>query len=59
MMNIPLDDMKFCIQEWFSQEQTLVGVSKLYCELNMELERQLKFMLNEIAKEMDKENLEE
>lgn len=55
-MNIPLDDMKFCIQEWFSQEQTLVGVSKLYCELNMELEMQLKFMLNEIAKEMDKEN---
>ena len=40
-----VDDMKGCIQEWFSEAYTAVEVAKTYHEIQQEAERQLEFMM--------------
>lgn len=44
------EDMISCIEEWFAQEYTLKGVTTLYYDLRSEIEKQLEFMLNEVAR---------
>ena len=45
---IPIEDMKSCIQEWFSQEYSVEGVARLYFELRYEIEKQLEFMITSL-----------
>lgn len=49
------DELKTRIQETFAECFTLQEVARLYCEIRMEVERQLTHMNIQIAKEM-KEN---
>ena len=44
------EDMISCIQEWFAQEYTLNGVATLYYDLRSEIETQLDYMLDEVAR---------
>ena len=57
--NVSRDDMISCIQEWFAQEYTLNGVATLYYDLRSEIETQLKFMLDEVARTRSKAGLYE
>ena len=53
------EDMISCIQEWFAQEYTLKGVTTLYYDLRSEIETQLEFMLDEVARTRSKAGLYE
>ena len=57
MANVSIDDMKSCIQEWFAQEYNLVGLTNLYVEIRMEIDRQLQYMTNIIGKDMAENGL--
>lgn len=57
MANVSIDDMKSCIQEWFAQEYNLVGLTNLYVEVRMEIDRQLQYMTNIIGKDMAENGL--
>ena len=57
MANVSIDDMKSCIQEWFAQEYNLVGLTNLYVEVRMEIDRQLQHMTNIIGKDMAENGL--
>lgn len=48
------EDMISCIQEWFAQEYSLKGVATLYYDLRSEIDTQLEYMLDEIAKTKSK-----
>ena len=45
------EEMFSCIQEWFAQEDTIKGVTTLYYDLRSEIEAQVEFMLDEVAKD--------
>lgn len=51
------EDMISCIQEWFAQEYTLKGVVTLYSDLRSEIDTQLEFMLDEVARTRSKAGL--
>ena len=53
------EDMISCIQEWFAQEYSLKGVATLYYDLRSEIDTQLEYMLDEIAKTKSKSGLYE
>lgn len=40
-MRVSIEDMKSCIQEWFAQEYEFVGLTNLYVEIRMEIDKQL------------------
>lgn len=42
-----VDDMKSCIQEWFSEALNPVEVAKTYHEVQQEVEKQLELMMVE------------
>lgn len=42
-----IDDMKNCIQEWFSEALNPVEVAKTYKEITLETEKQLDFMMEQ------------
>ena len=48
-----------CIQEWFAQEYTLKGVTTLYYDLRSEIETQIEFRLDEVARTRSKAGLYE
>jgi len=54
---VSIEDMKSCIQEWFAQEYNLVGLTNLYVEIRMEIDKQLVYMTNAIGKEMAENGL--
>lgn len=43
-----VDDMKSCIQEWFSDSLNTTEVAKTYHEVVSEAERQLEYMMNSL-----------
>lgn len=57
MMRVSIEDMKSCIQEWFAQEYNFVGLTSLYVELRMEIDKQLQYMTDSIGKEMAENGL--
>lgn len=57
MKSVSIDDMKLCIQEWFAQEYDLVGLTSLYVEIRMEIDKQLQYMTNSIGKNMAENGL--
>lgn len=57
MANFSIDDKKSCIQEWFAQEYNLVGLTNLYVEIRMEIDKQLQYMTNSIGKSMAENGL--
>ncbi len=57
MGRVPIDDMKLCIQEWFAQETDLVGLTSLYVEVRMEIDKLLQYMTNSIGKSMAENGL--
>lgn len=57
MRSVSTDDMKLCIQEWFAQEHDLVGLTSLYVEVRMEIDKQLEYMTNCIGKNMAENGL--
>ena len=57
--HVSRENMISCIQEWFAQEYTLNGVANLYYELRSEIEAQLEYMLDEVAKTNAKAGLYE
>ena len=57
MADVSIDDMKSCIQEWFAQEYNLVGLTNLYVEVRMEIDKQLQYMTNSIGKSMAENGL--
>lgn len=57
MSNVSIEDMKSCIQEWFAQEYELVGLTNLYVEVRMEIDKQLLHMTNAIGKDMAENGL--
>ena len=48
-MNVSYEDMTSCIQEWFAQAITESDVARIYFTVRHETERQLEFMLRELA----------
>lgn len=52
MVKVSVEDMKLCIQEWFAQEYDLIGLTNLYVEVRMEIDKQLQYMTNSIGKNM-------
>lgn len=54
---VSIEDMKSCIEEWFAQEYNLVGLTNLYVEVRMEIDKQLQYMTNVIGKDMAKNGL--
>lgn len=40
-MNISIDEMKECIQEWFEQANSPVELAMIYADCKMELDKQL------------------
>lgn len=42
-----IDDMKRCIQEWFSEVLNPVEVARTYKEITLEAEKQLDFMMEQ------------
>ncbi len=42
-----VEDMKSCIQEWFSEALNPVEVAKTYHEIQQEAEKQLGFMMEQ------------
>lgn len=57
MANVSIEDMKSCIQEWFAQEYTLIGLTNLYVEVRMEIDKQLDYMTDSIGRDMMKNGL--
>ena len=57
MRSVSIEDMRLCIQEWFAQEYDLVGLTGLYVELRMEIDKQLQYMTNSIGKNMAENGL--
>ncbi len=54
---VSIEDMKLCIQEWFAQEYTLIGLTNLYVEVRMEIDKQLEYMTNSIGESMARNGL--
>lgn len=52
MGSVSIEDTKLCIQEWFAQEYNLIGLTNLYVEVRMEIDKQLQYMTNIIGKNM-------
>lgn len=42
-----VEDMKSCIQEWFSDALNSVEVAKTYHEIHQEAEKQLEYMMEQ------------
>lgn len=42
-----IEDMKSCIQEWFSEAINSVEVAKTYHEIKLEAEKQLEYMMEQ------------
>ena len=59
MAAVSREDMISCIQEWFAQEYTLKGVTTLYYDLRSEIETQIEFRLDEVARTRSKAGLYE
>lgn len=57
--DVSREDMITCIQEWFAQEYTLKGVATLYYDLRSEIDTQLEFMLDEVARTRSKAGMYE
>ena len=57
--DVSREDMISCIQEWFAQEYSLKGVATLYYDLRSEIDSQLEFMLEEVARTRLKSGLYE
>ena len=57
--DVSREDMISCIQEWFAQEYSLRGVATLYYDLRSEIDSQLEFMLEEVARTRSKAGLYE
>lgn len=57
MKAFSIDDIKLSIQEWFAQEYDLIGLTNLYVEVRMEIDRQLEYMTNSIGKNMAENGL--
>lgn len=57
MASVSIEDMKLCIQEWFAQESNLVGLTALYVEVRMEIDKQLQYMTSCIGKNMAENGL--
>lgn len=45
-----VEDMKSCIQEWFSQCLDFIGVVKTYSEIQKETVKQMEFMAEQYSK---------
>ena len=57
--DVSREDMISCIQDWFAQEYSLRGVATLYYDLRSEIDSQLEFMLEEVARTRSKAGLYE
>lgn len=53
-----IDDIKSCIQEWFSEAISPIEVAKTYHEIQMEAEKQLEYMMKQYISELT-DNLKE
>ena len=51
-----IDEIKECIQEWYSCCNDIEDIIKTYSEIRMESEVQTKFMTDVIMKNTNKEN---
>lgn len=42
-----IEDMKSCIQKWFSEALNSIEVAKTYHEIRLEAEKQLEYMMEQ------------
>ena len=50
-MNISLEDMKSCIQEWFAQALGFDDLREIYNAVRSEADKQFEYMADSIAKQ--------
>lgn len=50
---IPMDDMKYCIQEWMAQCLTAKETAYQYAELRGELDKQMEYMMDSFVKPVE------
>lgn len=50
-MNISLEDMKSCIQEWFAQALSFEDLRDIYNAVRSEADKQFEYMADSIAKQ--------
>lgn len=51
MMNISIEDMKSCVQEWFAQAMNYEELFNIYYSVLSECQKQAVFMADAISKE--------
>ena len=51
-MNIPTEDMKSCIQEWFAQAYDYEDLAEIFYAVKSECDKQFVFMAEQIAENM-------
>ena len=50
------EEMRSCIQEWMAQALCIEDLAKIYATIISEVDRQLVYMSEQIAKELTKED---
>ena len=50
-MNIAIDDMKSCIQEWFAQARSFEELREIFYAVRCEADTQFVYISNTLAKE--------
>lgn len=58
-MNISIEDMKSCIQEWFAQALGFDDLREIYNAVRSEADKQFEYMADSIAKQRAEDGLYE
>ena len=51
-MNISTEDMKSCIQEWFSQAYSFEDLAEIFYAIKSEADKQFVYMAKQISNEL-------
>lgn len=54
-MNISIEDMKSCIQEWFGEIYCFEDLAEVYYAVRLEVDKQFVYMAEQICKERNEE----
>ena len=54
-MNVSLEDMKSCVQEWFAQALDYNDLREIYTTVRFEADKQFEYMADSIAEQRTKD----
>lgn len=54
-MNISIEDMKSCIQEWFAETYCFEDLAEVYYAIRSEIDKQFVYMAERICKDINEE----